>query len=159
MKKIGFTLAEVLITFGIIGVVAAITLPGLNNNISKSKVGPALAKAVNTLEAANKVALLEYDVIALNDIGGENDTYLKNISLQLSGHVNLKPDGVTPDYSGFTLKDGITLQLHANTLPLPKSQEGKTPDDKYNYEYYVLIIDVNGSKNPNKGGQDRFMFT
>ena len=29
MKRIGFTLAEVLITLGIIGVVAAITLPAL----------------------------------------------------------------------------------------------------------------------------------
>ena len=35
MKKYGFTLAEVLITLGIIGVVAAITLPALINNFKK----------------------------------------------------------------------------------------------------------------------------
>ena len=35
MKKIGFTLAEVLITLGVIGVVAAMTLPTLNQAISK----------------------------------------------------------------------------------------------------------------------------
>ena len=33
--KFGFTLAEVLITLGIVGVVASITLPTLNNNVQK----------------------------------------------------------------------------------------------------------------------------
>ena len=36
MKIFGFTLAEVLITLGIIGVVAAMTIPGLIQN-SKNK--------------------------------------------------------------------------------------------------------------------------
>ena len=35
MKKFGFTLAEVLITLGVIGVVAAITLPILTKNYQK----------------------------------------------------------------------------------------------------------------------------
>ena len=38
MKK-GFTLAEVLITIGIIGVVAALTLPSLNTNVSTRHTG------------------------------------------------------------------------------------------------------------------------
>ena len=33
--KNGFTLAEVLITLGIVGVVANMTLPTLNNNVQK----------------------------------------------------------------------------------------------------------------------------
>jgi len=50
MKKFGFTLAEVLITLGIIGVVAALTTPALVKNSGKAKIGPSLAKFVNTLE-------------------------------------------------------------------------------------------------------------
>ena len=38
MKK-GFTLAEVLITLGIIGVVAALTLPSLITNYRKKQTG------------------------------------------------------------------------------------------------------------------------
>ena len=34
MKKNGFTLAEVLITLGVIGVVAALTLPLLNQDVA-----------------------------------------------------------------------------------------------------------------------------
>ena len=154
MKKTGFTLAEVLITFGIIGIVAAVTLPGLNNNVNKSKVGPALAKAVNTLEAANKVALLEYDVTSLDAIDADKN-YLENISLQLSGHTGLKADK-TADKNSFVLKDGTSLTLYSTTQAGPLVMN-KTSDEKYNYAYYVLHIDINGSKTPNKKGQDQFM--
>ena len=38
MKHFGFTLAEVLITLGIIGIVAAMTIPSLNSKITKRQV-------------------------------------------------------------------------------------------------------------------------
>ena len=38
INKKGFTLAEVLITIGILGVIAAVTLPALNTNLSKSQL-------------------------------------------------------------------------------------------------------------------------
>ena len=38
LKKTGFTLAEVLITLGIIGVVAAMTLPAVITNVQKKVV-------------------------------------------------------------------------------------------------------------------------
>ncbi len=45
MKKIGFTLAEVLITLGIIGVVAALTIPTLVNNYQKKTYVTGLQRA------------------------------------------------------------------------------------------------------------------
>ncbi len=57
MKKNGFTLAEVLITLTIIGVVAALTLPNLNMQVQSSKVGPSLRKFINTMSNANEVIL------------------------------------------------------------------------------------------------------
>ena len=52
MIKKGFTLAEVLITLGIIGVVAAMTMPTLIQSANDAKVGPELANAVSTLSNA-----------------------------------------------------------------------------------------------------------
>ena len=52
MKKSGFTLAEVLITLGIIGVVAALTAPSLVQNAGTAQVGPKLAKASSTFQVA-----------------------------------------------------------------------------------------------------------
>jgi len=45
MLKKGFTLAEVLVTLGIIGVVAALTLPGILTDTTSAQIGPKLAKA------------------------------------------------------------------------------------------------------------------
>ena len=52
MKKNGFTLAEVLITLAIIGVVAVLTLPALNSNTQEQQARAALKKMSNTLSQA-----------------------------------------------------------------------------------------------------------
>ena len=52
MKKNGFTLAEVLITLAIIGVVATITLPSLIANTNEQQFITAFKKTVNTLTEA-----------------------------------------------------------------------------------------------------------
>lgn len=52
MKKFGFTLAEVLITLGIIGVVAALTTPSLVQNSRNEANGAKLAVVVSNLENA-----------------------------------------------------------------------------------------------------------
>ena len=52
MKKNGFTLAEVLITLAIIGVVATLTLPALMTNTQEQQSRTALKKGINTLTEA-----------------------------------------------------------------------------------------------------------
>ena len=52
MKKNGFTLAEVLITLAIIGVVATLTLPALMTNTAEQQYKTALKKGINTLTVA-----------------------------------------------------------------------------------------------------------
>ncbi len=68
MKKFGFTLAEVLITLGIIGVVAALTTPALYHNAGLAQVGPKLAKVKSTIENANKMMLQENEVGMLSTL-------------------------------------------------------------------------------------------
>ena len=59
LKKSAFTLAEVLITLGIIGVVAAITLPSLiQRNVEKQRVAQ-LKKAYSELSQAYNLAIAE----------------------------------------------------------------------------------------------------
>ena len=52
--KSGFTLAEVLITLGIIGVVAAIVMPSVMSNYTYKTVGVKLAKFASQLEGASR---------------------------------------------------------------------------------------------------------
>ncbi len=51
-KRFGFTLAEVLITLGIIGVVAAMTIPTLMNNTSNVEFRTGFKKVISTLNQA-----------------------------------------------------------------------------------------------------------
>ena len=52
LKLKGFTLAEVLITLGIIGVVAAMTIPTLNNHLRGKKLESQFKKTYSELNQA-----------------------------------------------------------------------------------------------------------
>lgn len=52
MRKLGFTLAEVLITLGIIGVIATLTMPTLMSNTAEREYSTALKKAISALTEA-----------------------------------------------------------------------------------------------------------
>ena len=69
--KLAFTLAEVLITLGIIGIVAAMTIPTLITNYHKKQTVTKLQKAISVLNQAYK---LSYD-----DVGEPSITESYNI--------------------------------------------------------------------------------
>ena len=68
MKKLGFTLAEVLITLVIIGVIAAMTVPTLMNNTNAQEFRSALKKAIS---GVNQALTLHY---ALEGLGAQDYT-------------------------------------------------------------------------------------
>lgn len=74
MKRFGFTLAEVLITLGIIGVVAALTAPALVQNAGTAKIGPTLSKVVSTLENANEQMMHDEDVTSLYSLASSDSS-------------------------------------------------------------------------------------
>ena len=75
-KKAAFTLAEVLITLGIIGVVAAMTIPVLFSNINNAKFRNQYKKAVSTLNQAGLTAQAhyEYNFAGTNALCGNDKT-------------------------------------------------------------------------------------
>lgn len=139
MRK-GFTLAEVLITLGLIGIVASLTLPSLNTSVQKQKVGPTLMKAINTLVNANRVALAENDARYLSSVwtNGYGDILSIYVSGSLSG-------------SNYKSNDGIEYIIGSS---------GSLEESGANYvgTYQIVDIDINGvNKNPNIYGKDKFI--
>ena len=59
-RRFGFTLAEVLITLGIVGVVAALTLPVLIGNYKKAQTISKLKVAYTLINDAFKLAVVDY---------------------------------------------------------------------------------------------------
>ena len=62
LNKAGFTLAEILITIGIIGVVAALTIPVLMQNSNSKKFTTQFKKSLSTLNQAAIGAQAQYDM-------------------------------------------------------------------------------------------------
>ena len=72
-KKLAFTLAEVLITLGIIGIVAALTIPGLITKYHRRSVEVKLEKFYSTINQA-----IRYSIADHGDISFDNDAAIEN---------------------------------------------------------------------------------
>ncbi len=59
-RKFGFTLAEILVTLGVIGIVAAMTIPTLINNYQEKVTVTKVKKMYSTLSQAVKLASVDY---------------------------------------------------------------------------------------------------
>lgn len=147
MKKIGFTLAEVLITLAIIGVVAAITLPSLMADTTSAQIGPKLAKAVAMFEQANESLLNANSVDTLTDAGFASNatSYATELSRHLKG---------TARTSAFLTKDGMLY-----TFVLNEKGPSNLADPGHLQRIGDVTVDINGASKPNADGTDIFYFS
>ena len=157
MKKFGFTLAEVLITLGIIGVVAALTAPALVQNAGTAKIGPTLSKVVATLENANESMLAKEDVSSLYALAHAESSFQTELT-QESDFVNPPKtyDGQTSGsaYILFHFSDNTDI-LFANYVEQTKVARGS-----FKGQFASCVIDINGVKTkPNQFGKDMFFFS
>ena len=85
----GFTLAEVLITLGIIGVVAAMTMPTLINSTQGAQYKTAFKKSLTVLSQAvvMNIALNDYDLSQV--VAGTNATGIDNTGTAATGAQSL----------------------------------------------------------------------
>ena len=172
-SKVAFTLAEVLITLGIIGVVAAMTLPSLIQNYREKEMVAGLEKFVSTISQA--VALYKADndctdnistCISYNSKGDENCqnfipiaekmNVMKSVTVANSNTADWLPDkafnylGEEQEgiYGGVSKKNIGTCAFLLN--------DGTTFAVDVNPTNFDIMVDVNGKKLPNRVGQDIF---
>lgn len=160
MKKLGFTLAEVLITLVIIGVIAAMTVPTLMNNTNAQEYRSGLKKAIS---AINQALALHY---ALEGTGAENfldeagvvsGLFKRKMNIVDKGTytTGYKIGDCTPDEdNSFVTQDGMVFCIMNWSPGGTDSQDIACnsfntrpcgPVDSAN-----LWIDVNGERNPNR---------
>lgn len=166
-----FTLAEVLITLGIIGIISALAIPQLIYNYRKHVAETSLAKAVATFTQALKLSEQNNGSIsALNTSMSQEDFIKQYIKPYMKvsetcnpitkcGYNSLYPwrqlngGGAiysTPNHGGrvpFLGVDGVIY-----SVSFFASDSGSINGDNNN----VIIIDINGAKMPNKFGKDVF---
>lgn len=173
-SKIAFTLAEVLITLGIIGVVAAMTIPSLIQSYKEKATVTAVKQSYSIFAQALKMVTIDNpDLSALTDSSlsaKENSQIMfkeisKHIKKVKSCDVDKKCMGNTyylnlnnEKVSNWDTYNNLVTGVLANgtsfwILSLPASISGE--------ETYAgqIGIDINGNKRPNKFGVDFFWFT
>lgn len=175
-KGLGFTLAEILITLGIIGVVAALTIPALISEYSKirtvtqlKKVHAEISQALKLAEAENGTPEGWYDLSASVEDGTSATVMNKYLEPHikmvqkcisdfspcwidkyktLAGTVINSGDDTIGKFKYFVTLSGYSVKFWAGGL------------DTSLYEpHYQFIVDINGKSLPNILGKDIFQFT
>lgn len=151
MKK-GFTLAEVLITLVIIGVIAAMTIPTLMNSTNNQEFRVGLKKAISAL---NQAMTLNY-ALEGTQIGAENLSSSQNIVDNLfkkrMSVITTATSGTAfgVGSTGITATDNQNVFYTADGARYAVSYAAGAYDPVADQMYYGLIlIDVNGEKGPN----------
>ena len=178
-RKAAFTLAEVLITLGIIGIVASMTLPTLVKNYQNKANIARLEKIYSILSQASLHAQEEHGDFNTWNILDENqnstreifsyfEPYLKIVrkcdnksgcwaktTYSLTGGARWSGDYYNGDkYINVTLADGTNLSFD---ICEPFYSVFGLPNDIMR-PFIIFGVDVNGNKRPNVIGYDIFFF-
>ena len=184
-KISAFTLAEVLITLGIIGVVAAMTLPSVILNYQKNVTVTQLKKAYTTISQAFMMAQSDYGDMAGWDYVGFDLDYseagraLNNFANKYLIPYIQKVESCPSGTSGKT-KCAYEIYNRDSSVRLPASQDGSndyrfimndgmlvrlsynndggandTGEVHYGGSLFIKV-DINGKKRPNMVGRDIF---
>lgn len=162
MKK-AFTLAEVLITLGIIGVVAALTLPTLIQNHQKQTLVNQLKKVINTLNNSFQMAIAE------DGVSRFEDTKLRESLDQLIYNCESNCSGYVTDVAKYLNLKYVSIDTsETNYSSNYKRFNGSTYSENGYLRYPIFMtdgsilynggaaVDVNGNKGPNQEGRDLF---
>lgn len=144
MKKFGFTLAEILIALGIVGVVGAMTIPQLSLETKKQTNEAKRDVCVSDLENAFTMMMAQENAITIDEtpIWSEGASVIDTMNLYTkvtsSGDQFAGDDCNTDSEYCFTTKKGAHVKLNPSA--------------------YEIDIDVNGASSPNSNGVDQFLY-
>ena len=180
MRK-GFTLAEVLITLGIIGVVAALVMPGLISDYRKREYVARLQKAVNVWNNGMALMLATDGVDYLNDTEFARAVINSGQNYFYSGDISAKPEIANilkkyfkiarfPNpgelYEIYKLGSGTLWAIATDPIYMADGSAYTTMNfqnldspQAENLRNGGVWIDVNGKRGPNRAGRDVFWFS
>ena len=174
LKNRAFTLAEVLITLGIIGVVAAMTIPTLLSNLRAKRLETEFKKAYADLNVAarafyadNDMSFRDYQIETGEGKSNSTDS-LKYFITYLKGDTMKKysPKGFDNQMGikSYNLNNQVTTQYPCNQSIIVRDPIGRTyslDDSAASFNFSIgpkICVDINGVDRPNKWGVDKFIF-
>ena len=173
-RRAAFTLAEVLITLGIIGVVAALTLPTLIQNHQKQVYVTQLKKAYSTINNAYNKMAADEGVVDWNQTYCSSFLWVENDLEATNANVNECFDRIAKQMKVIKYKrygepcnetwceffGSDSNDYWLNLTSIMVTADGITYLFNCGSAYIDILVDVNGvTKGPNKAGRDVFEFT
>lgn len=166
--KNGFTLAEILITLGIIGIVAVLTIPVLKSYMDKRDIEAGLKKTY--AEFQNLLIRSQMDNDSYSTWDYTNSDYFINQYIRPYMHLNSCNrncfSGEDKSANGIWRRPNGELETEGWTRVTPKYflDDGRSVaiavayDSSRNWRYMHYIVDVNGKRGKSVMGKDVFMF-
>lgn len=157
IKTKAFTLAEVLITLGIIGVVAALTIPTLMNNINDAQFKTAYKKAISTASQALLLAYNDGDLTMCTTWGDAACNHSNFIAFKNQMKISKDCGNNAADcwdmsseklYSGLSPANDSFAFIDSSGAAWASINNASTAPE--------VVMDMNGFKKPNQFGKDRF---
>ena len=144
-----FTLAEVLITLGIIGVVAAMTMPSLMQNYKRQRATARIKKFVSVINQAL--------ISAENDLGPREDWVIEG-DASTEGNSDYAYNFLNTYIKPYIKSDDIEKRrLFGMNMATLRFVDGSQMSVKVG-ACYDIFYDINGEKGPNEKGRDIFVF-
>ena len=172
LKRSAFTLAEVLITIGIIGVVSAMTIPTLMTKIQEKTTYNKLKATYSILNQAHKLAVAEngsaegWDIGVANTANGAKKLYeIYKPHLKFARECGISHGCFYEGTYKALFSDRYAWQpgshsvyargqlLNGTSIAFWSNGSG-CPDNKCGY----ILVDINGIEPPNRAGVDYFSF-
>lgn len=159
IKNVGFTLAEVLITIGIIGVVAAITIPQLMKNSKAIRFKSKFNKSYSTIAQAFRSLADEGAEMSYRKSYKQLMKYFSNATdCGVDGSACYKED-ISRKYKTMSGSTFSFARLNDGMLLLPGGELIMFEDGRASAGIILLSVDLNGYNSPpNKFGYDVFTF-
>lgn len=185
MKKDAFTLAEVLITLGIVGVVAAMTLPELTAKYKDKQTVSQLKKVYSSLNQAVQLAKEDNGPIESWDLvgffspeGAKNLIEILTPYLKVTKYCSNRTENCVPDMYYYpdmktymnlnsdtrtgkaVLADGTIFMVRTRAKNCDDNTIAveQIKDQKFKNYCAWMLVDINGFKKPNALGRDLFAF-
>ena len=163
MKK-AFTLAEVLITLGIVGTIAALTMPALVKHSGAAEVGPKLAKFDNTVNNAIQELLVDQGVDNVRSLRGDFMELLSQHVIMSPNMDSNKTYTVVCTHNGTETLNNVWITKDGAIVAYVPSQNFEPVTNKGAFRGIVgsLFYDIDGFKTNHNGenvaGDDVFRF-